>query len=141
MSNKNFQKEADMVAMLSRLSGLKLDSSNAARKLPYASSGRKFAADAVWTPAVEGAYKGICIEIQGMGRHSRITGMANDCRKCAIAQADGWMWFCITYKADAIRPMAAQLVELSKRVIAINSASPATPGGADLDLFDPMEDV
>ena len=103
---------ANTTALLSRLTGYKLLTDNKSRALPYSWSGRKWKADAVWI-APEGCdLRGVCLEYQGVGKHSRYTGMVNDHQKGATAQAGGWLWFQTMHgSAEAMAPYLSLLIE------------------------------
>ena len=114
------KKELEMLARLPRSSGLSLLWEESHRRMPYAASSRGWLCDAIWLPPAKGVYQGICIEIQGMGNHSRITGMSRDCKKASIAQKARWMWFGLTYMERDFDYLASQLADMAAVIIDVN---------------------
>lgn len=134
MPQKTNHDEIKLRSSLERMTGISLDSSDAARALPYIGYRRKKRADAIWRAPEGCSFKGICLEFQGMGAHSRITGMADDCAKCATAQLNGYMWLPITYHAPSVAAQAKRLRKMADLILGGHDKT-------DDPRFDPMEDI
>ena len=93
-----YEKEAKALAQIERETGIPLLTDWESCKIPYSHSGRKFRADAVWMAPEGSPIKGICIELQGMGKHSRSGGMTTDGIKSCIAQMGGFFVWAAPYK-------------------------------------------
>ena len=111
-NSAGLQKEAQTIEEIARTTGLDLLRDKDSLTLPYRESGRKFVADAVWLAPPGSAYKGVCLELQGVGKHTRLGGLRIDHVKGAIAQRSGFLWWASTYAglAETI-PLLIELAE------------------------------
>ena len=108
-------KEAATLAQIQRVTGLALLVDTKSRQMPYRHSGRNFQADAVWIAPAGSRYKGICLELQGIGKHTRVSGLRIDHVKGAIAQRGGWLWWASTYPGlTEMLPHLIELVEMAQ---------------------------
>ena len=108
----NLEKEATTLNQIAEKTGLALLRDRKSLTLPYRDSKRKFLADAVWLAPEGGFYKGICLELQGIGKHTRLPGMRIDHVKGIIAQRSGFLWWASTYAGlEETIPLLMELVD------------------------------